>query len=187
MNSDKQILRLADITHSLYEKATIDTITGLFNRRHFIELARREYSRAKRMQSPISILLIEVESFKEINDQHGLHAGDQALRRLADYLVENTREIDICGRYGNDECAVLLIDADRSAALAVALRMLCYLDAQEHGNTNADCLFEINIGIAHSPCPAADSSIDLLLHQAEQALYIAKIDARNRVHLSRAD
>jgi diguanylate cyclase (GGDEF)-like protein len=186
LSSDKHILHLVDTIHSLHIRATTDPATGLFNHHHFVELAKREYSRAKRLRTPISILLIETGHNKGINNRRRHLAGDQALRCLADYLVANTREIDICSRYSSDELAVLLTDADRSAALAVALRILRYLDGSENIHTDPECLFEINIGIAHTHCPTGDSSIDQLMHQAEQALYIARIDARNRVYVSRA-
>jgi diguanylate cyclase (GGDEF)-like protein len=186
LSSDRHILHLADMIHSLHTKATTDPVTGLYNRHHFVELAKREYSRAKRLKTPISILLIEIDHSTKSNNWRRHLADDPALRCLADFLAANTREIDICGRYGGDKLAVVLTDADRSAALAVALRILCYLDGSENDHTDPECLFGINIGIAHSLCPAGDSSIDRLMHQAEQALYIAKIDARNRVHVSRA-
>ena len=187
-NRGQHTTHLAGIIYSLHEKATTDAVTGLYNRHHFVELAEREYSRAKRLKKPISILLIDIDHFKAINDQYGHQAGDRVLCRLADCLTENTREIDICGRYGGDEFAILLTDSNQSAALEVAHRILhCISGTHQNKNTSKDeCQFGISIGIGSSPKPAADCSLDNFTHHADQALYVAKKEGRNRVHIFKA-
>ncbi len=187
-NRGQHTTHLASIIHSLHEKATTDAVTGLYNRRHFVELAEREYSKAKRLEKPISILLIDIDHFKAINDQYGHQAGDRVLCRLADCLTENTREINICGRYGDDEFAILLTDSNQSAALEVAHRILnCINGTKQNQNASKnEHQFGISIGIGSSPRLAADCPLDNFTHHADQALYAAKKEGRNRVNIFKA-
>jgi diguanylate cyclase (GGDEF)-like protein len=183
-DNHRHINRLTGIIHSLYEKATTDAVTGLFNRRHFVELAEREYLRANRSERPLAMLLIDIDQFKAINDRHGHQSGDRTLRRLATHLQENIREGDLCARYGGDEFAILLIESDSSSALEVAHRILAYINAGIRDLPETEAPFSVSIGVASSEAPrsVSDYSFDQLVHQADQALYSAKRRGRNRCH-----
>jgi diguanylate cyclase (GGDEF)-like protein len=153
------------------ELAQTDSLTGLYNRRHFDLLADAEWRRFKRYKRPLSLMLIDIDRFKEINDQFGHDRGDEALKTLALICIESKRSTDIVARVGGDEFAVLFPETDLMRARIVAER---FVSAAE---TTGDITF--SIGIAESSLKM--SGFDMLKRSADIALYRAKAAGRNRI------
>ncbi|MBI1175163.1 MAG: diguanylate cyclase [Sideroxydans sp.] len=177
-----------DITESkkmereLQIRANTDPLTGLANRRHFMELAEQELARAVRYGSPLSLLLLDVDYFKKINDTYGHRAGDVALQNLADYCRKTLREVDVTGRFGGEEFAIILPQTDSIQALEVGERLRQVVaDMRVYLERSEQLQLTVSIGIASLQPSIA--SIDELLHQADQALYAAKHAGRNNVWL----
>ena len=151
------------------ELAAIDGLTGLYNRRHFDVLAEAEWSRFQRYRRPLSLFLIDIDQFKEINDQRGHEAGDVVLKKLATISMEGKRGTDIVARLGGDEFVVLLPETNLQQARSIAERILSATDSL-NGVT-------FSIGVAEATLRM--SGIESLLRAADRALYSAKSAGKN--------
>lgn len=160
--------------------ATIDPLTGAFNRRHFLATAATEMERAHRYGNPLTLLMLDVDHFKSINDRHGHGIGDQALSLLVDTLRKALRDIDVIGRLGGEEFAVLLPETGMAGALVTAERLRTQVAASRVALPDGGhAVFTVSIGIA-APRGGEDS-VEVILAQADKALYRAKESGRNRV------
>lgn len=106
------VTQLHQLMNDLHEMATHDGLTGLLNRATFFRYAQRDFELARRAEQDISVLMLDIDFFKNVNDQHGHQCGDEVLSQVADILRERLRRTDICGRYGGEEFCVLLPGAD---------------------------------------------------------------------------
>jgi len=167
-------LRNARLLGEIERLATRDSLTGLANRRLFDESLRREAARSQRLGSPLSLLVLDVDHFKQVNDSYGHQTGDDVLREVADALVANTKNFDVAARYGGDEFVVLLPGCGREDAMGVAQRVRNEI-AREVGEAPVT----ISGGIATMPDNA--SSAERLMAAADAALYDAKRSGRDRV------
>ncbi len=159
--------------------ATTDSLTGISNRGHFLELAVQELARSKRFGRPTGILMIDADHFKDINDRYGHDAGDAALQQLATTVRRELREADIFGRLGGEEFAVLVVEADRAKATQVGERIRTAIESTpiaQHGYC-----FGITVSIGVAVSPTSTAGIETLLTEADQTLYAAKRAGRNRV------
>jgi len=164
----------------LQELATTDALTKLYNRRHFFDLANKEFTRAKRYQLHFSLLIIDLDNFKSINDKRGHLSGDHILQIVASCIRQNSRDVDISGRYGGDEFVILLPETQSSFAQVFAER-LCQMIPQKLEKIEETTIsVTLSIGIA-TFSGDADITFDTLLDQADQALYVAKQAGRNQV------
>ncbi|HKG81242.1 MAG TPA: diguanylate cyclase [Pyrinomonadaceae bacterium] len=158
------------------EAAFTDHLTGLANRRRFERQLEREVDRTSRFGHPLSLLMLDIDSFKNLNDSYGHDAGDEAIRRISRVLREGTRGIDLAARIGGEEFAVLLVETNREGGLEVAERLrmaIKALDIPGAGHITG------SFGVAE--CPGdAQTSTDLL-KAADVALYEAKRNGRDRV------
>lgn len=177
---------LADISdrkameRELRRLATTDSLTGAFNRRHFLAAAGTELERANRYGNPLTLLMLDVDYFKTINDAHGHGVGDEALRRLVEGLRNALRDIDVIGRLGGEEFAVLLPETGMAGALITAERLRAQVDELRMDLPEGGQLaFTVSIGIAAPR--AEDGSVEAVLARADKALYRAKDQGRNRV------
>jgi diguanylate cyclase (GGDEF)-like protein len=164
----------------LYEQAVHDALTGLFNRRYLEEALERLLVRAAHDYTPLSILMLDVDHFKQFNDSYGHKAGDLILRALGQLLRTYTRPSDVACRYGGEEFIVIMPDAPLEVAVVRAdeLRQL-FADLEvQYGGTSLSAT--ITIGVATFPNHGTDS--DTLLHAADQALYAAKAAGRDLVY-----
>jgi diguanylate cyclase (GGDEF)-like protein len=154
--------------------ATRDSLTGLANRRLFDESLQREVARAQRLDTPLSLLVLDVDHFKQVNDTYGHQTGDAVLREVSDALVANTKNYDVAARYGGDEFVVLLPGCSRDDAMRVAERV-------RNGIARAvdEAPVTISAGVATVPDNASDA--ERLLAAADAALYEAKRTGRDRV------
>jgi diguanylate cyclase (GGDEF)-like protein/PAS domain S-box-containing protein len=174
--------RLDEITllkTELQEQAIRDPLTGLHNRRYLFEFIEREFNLTKRREKPISVLMLDIDHFKRINDTYGHGAGDLVLQTVARLLQEFTRETDIACRYGGEEFLLLLPDMDCETAQERAERFR--KDLQETTITYHDVALKITISIGLATYPLAGQDYETLIQKADEALYAAKEQGRNRV------
>lgn len=158
--------------------ATTDELTGLLNRREFLERAGREFSRSLRYGSHMSVLLLDIDHFKEINDRYGHATGDEGLRAFARAGEACVRGTDIFGRLGGDEFAVLLLETEAADAVELAERLRTTLDAVTVESDEGPVGFTVSIGVATR---AGDRNLDELMSRADRSLYRAKGAGRDRV------
>ena len=173
---------ITDLVHNakqMEELATIDSMTGLCNRRHFMTLAAAEWSRFQRYYRPLSVLMIDVDHFKSVNDRYGHAVGDEALISVANACVEGKRASDIVGRIGGEEFAMLLPETDLYQARIVAER-ICKAVAASTLKAH-DIQFKVTASIGFAAATVSMSGFEALLNAADQALYQAKDKGRNRV------
>lgn len=166
----------------LHMLARIDPVMQVPNRPHFEALAAQELSRFHRSGRPVSMLLVDVDHFKVINDRHGHGMGDIVLKRVAAILREAVREIDLPARYGGDEFAVLLVDTDRAAAIRVAERLRQQV-AQEVFADKPGLTCSLSIGVAQAT--REHRRLDAWVQATDASLYRAKAAGRNHVDGSR--
>ncbi len=177
---------LIDITEQvmLLEKlrtmATIDSLTGVFNRSHFIELCSKEIDRANRYGRAISLISMDLDLFKEINDTYGHEAGDYTLKAVADTCRNCLRHNDIFGRYGGEEFTICLPETSSDIALEVAERLRKKIAGLHLAVDNNEFTVTASFGIIGVQ-EAGDVELDDLLKKADQALYKSKEAGRNQV------
>jgi len=158
--------------------ATTDPLTGLANRRHFMTLAAMEWSRIQRYYRPLSVLMIDVDHFKSVNDRYGYAIGDQALMAVVNACLEGKRSSDIVGRLGGEEFAMLLPETDLYQARIVADR-ICK-DVAASAVTADGIRFNVTASVGFAAAIVSMSGFQALLNAADQALYQAKDQGRNR-------
>lgn len=159
--------------------ATFDDLTGLAGRRHFLNELQREIDRARRDSRPLSLLMVDADHFKAINDGYGHLAGDEVLRALAVALVEGTRSLDVVGRLGGEEFGVVLPTAPEGMAIAVAERLRqAVLGIAVPWRDEGVLKVTVSVGVSTWSEPM---SPDDLLGLADEAMYAAKEQGRNRV------
>jgi len=174
---DTAYKELESTSAQLKEFSFKDEVTGLYNRRFFSIRLEEEVSRYRRFNHPVSIVLLDLDSFKAVNDELGHAAGDETLRAMAEILLKQSRGINVICRYGGDEFAVLLVETSKSGARLYADRIRYVLSTWTfaHGRR-----VTASFGIASLPedvAPAADE----LIRAADEALYAAKRAGKNRV------
>ena len=169
--------------NKLEEQAQQDQLTGLANRRHFMHVAGIEFARAQRYKHPLSLLALDADHFKSINDTYGHQAGDIVLQKLSKIFQDVLREVDIIGRIGGEEFTVLLPETDLQSAIKVAQRLLDAIgDSKVVMDTGVTIRYTASIGVAS--LTDATTSLTDLLNAADAALYQAKHAGRNRVSIA---
>ncbi|WP_051260983.1 sensor domain-containing diguanylate cyclase [Desulfovibrio inopinatus] len=164
----------------LQELATTDELTGIANRRHFMRQARHEVERARRYNLPLSLIMLDIDHFKMINDAYGHEAGDRALRAFADIIRKSLREIDIFGRLGGEEFAVALPITTQDGAAIAAERLRRAVSTLRITAHPEPFSFTVSLGVAQLD----NSDLDNLLKRADAALYKAKSNGRNQISLA---
>jgi len=163
--------------------ALTDPLTGLANRRAFDEILHTELTRADRYKNPLSLIILDLDSFKEFNDHYGHPAGDVRLKEIGEMLQQNVREPDIAARYGGEEFAVILPSTNKEGALKLAdrLRKAAEAKAPDHKHSSHTIPgYTISLGVASFPDDAI--TLDNLLLAADNAELTAKRLGKNRVH-----
>jgi diguanylate cyclase (GGDEF)-like protein len=179
----------------LYEMATLDHLTGVYNRSFFEQYLLREVRTAFRSEEPLSLLMIDVDDMKGINDTAGHLAGDQALALLSKVLREATRSTDVIGRYGGDEFAVILPQARLEDAGRVAQRILGFLEKKSVAGPKGSLPLQVSMGMSSAephafpmtdiprPIPNSyfHSMAQILTLRADEGLYRAKRGGKNQI------
>lgn len=171
------LVRQAD---KLREFATIDSMTGLYNRRHFLWLGEIEWSRYQRYWRPMSVLMIDIDRFKSINDRFGHQAGDEVIVKISAVCRDHKRKSDLLSRFGGDEFLMLLPETTLENARQAAERLREQVVALDLSAGALPFNATVSVGVAEAD-PRMDTIFDLI-NLADQALYAAKRAGRNRVH-----
>ncbi len=158
-------------------EARTDSLTGLPNRRHYMEVFTRDVEQARRNGSSLSVIMVDIDHFKQVNDNYGHAAGDEALRRVAQVLRNNTRKGDFFARFGGEEFVISCPNSAESEAMQLAERLR--LDLEKTQVTFKGHTFSITISLGLTSLQPNDDEKGLL-HRADLALYAAKLDGRNR-------
>lgn len=168
------------LVQSLHELATHDSLTWLYNRREFDALLADELARAQRFNRPVSLLLLDIDHFKRVNDTCGHLAGDVVLKGLSELLGREARATDRVCRYGGEEITIILPEINLEAAADIAERVRAAVEAQPF-DVNAGELLHITVSIGAASFPAHADSAQALVAAADAAMYAAKAGGRNRV------
>jgi diguanylate cyclase (GGDEF)-like protein len=158
------------------EQASTDHLTGLANRRRFERTLEREVARTARHGRPFSLITLDIDYFKQVNDTHGHEAGDEAIRSIARVLQQGTRGVDLAARIGGEEFAVILTETNLAGAVEVAERLRLAVKAVELPSMGG---IAASFGVAE--CPSQAETARELLARADAALYEAKRKGRDRV------
>ncbi len=177
-----QRARLLEQAQILKKWALTDGLTGLNNRRQTLNLAQLEFQRAQSLQRPLTLLMLDIDRFKQVNDNYGHPVGDHVLKAAAMRFRGQLRSFDTLGRYGGDEFLVLLVDTGQEGGQAIAERLrLCVCEAPfETGHGLVEVTVSIGVAALVEDC----TNITGLIEQADRALYAAKRAGRNRVRLA---
>jgi diguanylate cyclase (GGDEF)-like protein len=166
-----------------------DGLTSLYNRRHFEERLHEEFRRAQRYADPVSLVMLDLDHFKDVNDRYGHPFGDRVLRETAELLRSSIRDLDMCARYGGEEFAIVLPKTHLQGALAVAERIFRAVRAKTYaadaGGGRAEVKVTASLGIAFYPSKDVTSP-EQLVKLADEALYRAKREGRDTVCIFQA-
>jgi two-component system cell cycle response regulator len=177
-------LRMTALIEETRRLAATDALTGLLNRRAFLDAAERERARATRHALPVSLLLVDVDHFKEVNDTRGHAAGDAVLRGVAKVVLSFARKSDLVARWGGEEFVVALAQTNEAGARIAAERLRRSIADSSHPSSGGKSVkVTASIGIASAEAPW---TVEELLARADQAMYAAKGRGRNRVEVARA-
>ncbi len=160
--------------------AITDGLTGLFNHRYFYERFKRELDWSKHHELPVSLLMIDIDNFKEYNDIYGHVAGDKLLKIIADILRFCTRDEDVIARYGGDEFAVVLMGVAKKAACKIADRIRVSIGSESCMDKNGNHE-SVNVSVGVSSFPEDALTVGELVNIADKALYISKKNGKNQV------
>ena len=177
---ERDLTELKKLQFALEDMATIDSLTGMASRQAFLQRANSEFNRAHRYNRPLSVIMIDLDHFKSINDKYGHAAGDNVLSQIGKKCHSRLRDSDFLGRIGGEEFVLLLPDTTQASAVLVAERMreeMCnttvYLDKENTLNITA------SFGVA--ALNEDDTDFNSILHRADVAMYNAKHGGRNQV------
>jgi two-component system, cell cycle response regulator len=174
--------RIINLERRILELANTDALTGLLNRRAFMDRMEQETSRSQRDKTSLSMIMTDIDHFKNINDTYGHQAGDLVLRKFAATLSSSLRSYDFIGRYGGEEFVTCLPGADESQARSVAERMRRQIEEMETTLPDASQSVRITASFGISSFAAeSGENFDSLIKRADDALYRAKKEGRNRV------
>jgi diguanylate cyclase (GGDEF)-like protein len=166
----------------LYELSCTDGLTGMFNRRHLDKVLEAEVSRHLRYGLPLGVILVDVDHFKKINDEHGHATGDVVLKSIGNTLKGLVRRADIVARYGGEEICIVLASTGEKGSMILAHRLRAAVEALDHAGASGDTVkatASFGVVTAEEKDPKLD--VATLLHRADHALYTAKKTGRNKV------
>jgi diguanylate cyclase (GGDEF)-like protein len=174
-------IKRALLYKKIQELAITDSLTQVFSRRHFLERVSEELERSKRFKLNFSYLMIDIDNFKDYNDNYGHLVGDAILKEISHTIKENIRQIDFMGRYGGEELSIILAETDKEQAPLAAERIRLAIESNRIRVYDEDLKVTISIGISAYPVDATNNQ--MLIDKADQALYKAKQAGRNRVYM----
>ncbi len=177
-------IQLEEARQQLELLSITDPLTGLHNRRQFDTALINESIRCKRYRHPLSLCIMDIDHFKQINDQYGHPTGDMVLKELGRILQNHLRETDTIARYGGEEFAAILPETDQEIALVIAERLRETIEKHSFETDSGSIRMTVSIGL----CSVCRSQIDIdeLVRATDDALYVAKKQGRNQIHTSDA-
>lgn len=176
------LLKIEALEEEMRHQVTYDQLTGLYTRRALMQSAKTYVDLAERRHEVFSILVIDLDKFKSINDKYGHAAGDEVLRTFSRITEQVLRQSDIIGRTGGEEFAVVLPNTNQSEAFELGERLHAKIRDSLVSYENKSIYYTISIGVASSP-KAARADLELIFRQADKALYMAKDAGRNQTVL----
>lgn len=169
----------------LADLSTTDALTGIRNRRYFDHVLERDFNRAHREKEQLAILMLDIDHFKKVNDDHGHQVGDEALRRVAMVLTDVIhRTTDVIARYGGEEFAIILPNTDLEGAQIVAEEIRQRVAEEKVNSVDSEFSVTVSIGVMGDEPSIKNKNADLWLREADSALYMAKAAGRNKVVIS---
>ena len=177
----EKVKQLEDAKENLRELAIKDGLTNLYNYRYFKDAICKEIERAKRNRSEFSLIMFDIDYFKNYNDTHGHLAGDDVLRIIADLVKINIRRIDVAARYGGEEFALIFPETDKTAVRIVANKIKNLVDNYKFFNETTQPNGKISISVGVATFPLNGKTIEELIDCADRRLYIAKAKGKNQV------
>jgi diguanylate cyclase (GGDEF)-like protein len=182
---EERTARLRTLNAQLEQLALTDALTGLLNRRAFVDLARQEIAHSQRQHRPLALMMVDIDHFKSINDRYGHQAGDVVLRQVAAVIKRIIRAGDTLVRYGGEEFVLLAPDSDQEGALELSERIRQSLRSEpivtEQGSVTVTASFGVTM------LREDDTDPEQLLRRADHALYMAKANGRDRVIATGSD
>ena len=181
-------LENARIFEEIQKMAVTDPLTGLFNRRHFFEVGLTEYERAQRYRRPLSLIMLDIDHFKKINDEHGHVLGDQVLQLIALTCQQSIRKSDLLARYGGEEFILLLPETGLESALQAAERIRTQIASRPFTIQRREIQVTVSLGLVSYPFDFTrrsnpEKSLNRLIRQADTALLTAKHQGRNQTRV----
>lgn len=177
--SVQDVTEIAAFENKLLDMSIKDGLTEVFNRRFFDGRLKEEFERHKRYIRPLSLVILDIDFFKKVNDKYGHQCGDFILKSLSSIIAASIRNMDILARYGGEEFCCLLLETNLSSALGVAERFRKTISEYKFNFNNHSIRVTISLGI--SELKEGTDSPDVLLKEADDALYKAKKTGRNKV------
>jgi diguanylate cyclase (GGDEF)-like protein len=175
-------ISLALENNRLYEISVLDGLTNIYNRRYLEQRLMEEVAYSRRYTKPLSVVLLDIDFFKRLNDTYGHQAGDHVLRKVAAILSEALREYDVVARYGGEEFAIVLPTTPKQKSATIAERLRLAICGEDFRFKDQDINCSISLGVACFPDDGQDA--DSLVASADKALYKAKDCGRNQVALA---
>jgi diguanylate cyclase (GGDEF)-like protein len=172
--------RVVHYQQHLEYQTQVDSLTGLYNRRAFEKKIHEEFERSKRYHNPLSLLIIDIDNFKSINDTYGHHGGDAVLVKISETFREKTRQSDFPCRYGGEEFVLVLPETDQENALQVASKIHDAIRSCSFGSTVRPFSLTVSIGVS-STSAKFYSDWPQMVNDADQALYLAKNTGKDRI------
>ncbi len=176
-------LRNSEIHEEVQKLATTDSLTGLYNKRYFMETLTKLFKTTLRYSTPVSLIMVDIDNFKNINDRFGHQAGDRALKEISALLLKSLREIDIPARYGGDEIAIILPETEIEQAFFVAKRIKRLVESISIDIEEENITLKASFGISSCPNPAI-KTVEDMISAADTALYRAKRNGKNKIEAS---
>lgn len=175
----KTVFQLSAAETELEKLAITDELTGIYNRRHFLDVAEKEIARALRFGKPFATILLDIDDFKKINDSHGHAAGDAVLKNLTSLCLRHCRKIDTFARYGGDEFYFILPECTREEALTFAERIRSAVEQVRIDFEGSSIPVTVSLGV--QTYTGSEDSLDRLLIRTDNAMYAAKQAGKNSV------
>lgn len=186
-SAEQLAFNLKEANDKLRELAFRDDLTGLYNHRFFQEILEKEIHRSSRYQHPLSLLLLDIDYFKTINDTYGHPTGDRVLKEISLKMIELVRQNDIVARYGGEEFAIILPETGQVGGKVLAQRLRRGIEQLRIPHDNQDIALTVSIGLAGIESTDSMVSRAELIARSDQALYEAKRNGRNRVQVQERD
>lgn len=185
MTAINDISKRKHLEEELKRLATVDYLTGLWNRRYFMEVGCHEHERFSRFKRPVSIIILDLDHFKQVNDVYCHQMGDRVLQGMTQILQKELRSVDVAARYGGEEFAIILPKTSCEGAVTVAEKLRQAIE-NIHFPVQASAALSITASFGIAELEDGDRTFDDAITRADNALYTAKAKGRNQLYCSKS-